>query len=234
MIDYGIEAEQHSWRFTWREFLKYAQRGDRGRSAKENARIDEQKEETRIREPHPTSYPGKVEGEDEESGVPGHQKRNMRGLTDRAKANQHRQERREDTYRNKRIRLVEGGNGIRKVSDRPEQRLGGGEWELPPLNEDIEARRLMGGRNGRGVQRVLKDEAMNPAHEEKYAGHPILRLFTLPAEMENGIYMSMTKEDVAHMNTASGNKLTYDNLNVAITLHERHTSHIAVATDWKK
>eukprot|EP00965_Chrysotila_dentata_P168395 5560839-Pleurochrysis_carterae.AAC.2 len=36
MIDYGIEAEQHSWNFTWREFLRYAQRGDRGGSAKEN------------------------------------------------------------------------------------------------------------------------------------------------------------------------------------------------------
>eukprot|EP00965_Chrysotila_dentata_P107746 3559061-Pleurochrysis_carterae.AAC.1 len=80
----------------------------------------------------------------------------MRELTDRAKANQHRQERREDIYRNKRIRLVEGENGIRKVSDRPGQRLGGREWELPSLKEDIDARKLIGGRDGRGVQRVLK------------------------------------------------------------------------------
>eukprot|EP00965_Chrysotila_dentata_P240715 6203870-Pleurochrysis_carterae.AAC.1 len=33
----------------------------------------------------------------------------------------------------------------------------------------------------------------------------------------------MAKEDVAHMNAASGKKLTYDTLNIAMTLHERHT-----------
>eukprot|EP00965_Chrysotila_dentata_P229536 6197243-Pleurochrysis_carterae.AAC.1 len=60
----------------------------------------------------------------------------------------------------------------------------------------------MGGLDGRGVQRVLKDETMNLAHDEKHAGHPILRLFTRPAEMENGRYMRMAKEDVAHMNLA--------------------------------
>eukprot|EP00965_Chrysotila_dentata_P021681 718174-Pleurochrysis_carterae.AAC.1 len=59
---------------------------------------------------------------------------------------------------------------------------------------------------------------MNPAHEEKYAGHPILRLFTRPAEMENGTYIRMSKEDVKHINTASGKKLTFDTLNVAMTL----------------
>eukprot|EP00965_Chrysotila_dentata_P123802 4092341-Pleurochrysis_carterae.AAC.1 len=58
IIDFGTEAEQYAWGSTWREFLKSAQRGDRGRSAKENARIDEQKEEIRIREPHTTLYPG--------------------------------------------------------------------------------------------------------------------------------------------------------------------------------
>eukprot|EP00965_Chrysotila_dentata_P058321 1933845-Pleurochrysis_carterae.AAC.1 len=181
------------------------------------------------RESHPTLYPGKVEGEDEEE--PGHQRRNMKGLTDRAKANLHKRERKQDTYRNKRIRLVEGGNDIRRVSDRPGQRLGGGEWELPPLRKDTEARKLMGGRDGRGVQKVVKDEAMNPAHEEKNAAHPILRLFTRPAEMENGTYIRMTKEDVEHMNTASEKQLTLDPLNAAMTLHERHSFHIAVATD---
>eukprot|EP00965_Chrysotila_dentata_P177239 5853554-Pleurochrysis_carterae.AAC.2 len=69
-------------------------------------------------------------------------------------------------------------NGTRRVSERPKQRLGGGEWELPPYNEDIAARRLLGGQDDRGMQRVFKDEAMNLAHEEKYAGHPIRRLFT--------------------------------------------------------
>eukprot|EP00965_Chrysotila_dentata_P000452 15253-Pleurochrysis_carterae.AAC.1 len=75
---------------------------------------------------------------------------------------------------------------------------------------------------------------MNLAHDEKYAGHPILKLFTRPAEMENGKYMRMAKEDVAQMNSASGKKLTYDTLNVAMTLHERHSFHLAVATDGAK
>eukprot|EP00965_Chrysotila_dentata_P062846 2082053-Pleurochrysis_carterae.AAC.1 len=111
---------------------------------------------------------------------------------------------REETYKDKKIRLIERGDGTRKVSDRPEQRPGGGEWELPPLHEDIDARQLIGGLDGRGVQRVLRDETMNQAaHDEKYAGHPMLRLFTRPAEMENGIYMRVAKEDVAHMNSAS-------------------------------
>eukprot|EP00965_Chrysotila_dentata_P152759 5048545-Pleurochrysis_carterae.AAC.1 len=77
----------------------------------------------------------------------------MRGLTDRAKTNQHKRKQREEAYKNKKIRLMEGRNGTRKASDRPEQRLGGGELELPPLHEDIAARRLMGGLDGRGVQR---------------------------------------------------------------------------------
>eukprot|EP00965_Chrysotila_dentata_P170109 5614641-Pleurochrysis_carterae.AAC.1 len=55
---------------------------------------------------------------------------------------------------------------------------------------------------------------MDLAHEEKYAGHPILRLFTRPEEMENGTYMRVAKEDVTHMNAASGKKLTYDTLNL--------------------
>eukprot|EP00965_Chrysotila_dentata_P075480 2492776-Pleurochrysis_carterae.AAC.1 len=58
MVDDGIEAEQHSWNHIWREFLKYAQKGDRGGLARENARMDGQKDEMRSREPHPTLYPG--------------------------------------------------------------------------------------------------------------------------------------------------------------------------------
>eukprot|EP00965_Chrysotila_dentata_P141977 4693359-Pleurochrysis_carterae.AAC.1 len=72
---------------------------------------------------------------------------------------------------------------------------------------------------------------MNLAHGEEYAGHPILKLFTRPVEMENGVYMRMSKEDIAHMNAESEKKLTYDTLNVAMSLHERHKFHIAVATD---
>eukprot|EP00965_Chrysotila_dentata_P224719 6194351-Pleurochrysis_carterae.AAC.1 len=214
MKDYGIEAEQHSWSLTWREFLNYSQKGDRGKSAKENVRIDEQREEIRLREPYPTLYPGEVESANEEGGVREHQRRNRKELTNRARTNQHKRERREVTYYGKKMRLLEGGDNTRKVSDRPEQRPGGGECELPPLHEDIEARRLIGEIDGRGMQKVLRDEMMNPAHDEKYAGHPILRLFTRPEEMENGKCIRIAKEDVAHMNSAGGKKLTYDTLNL--------------------
>eukprot|EP00965_Chrysotila_dentata_P260578 6213953-Pleurochrysis_carterae.AAC.2 len=52
--------------------------------------------------------------------------------------------------------------------------------------------------------------------------------------MENGIYLRISKEDVAHMSAASGKKLTYDTLNVAMLLHERYTFHLAVAADAAK
>eukprot|EP00965_Chrysotila_dentata_P188108 6172543-Pleurochrysis_carterae.AAC.1 len=133
----------------------------------------------------------------------------MRGLTDRAKANQHRQERTEETRRNKRIRLANEENGTRtRVLEQPEQRPEGGEWELPPHDADIAARRLLGGQDGRGIHRVFKEEAMDLAHEER--------------------------EGVAHMKAASGKKLTYDTLNVAMSLHERYPFHLAVATDGAK
>eukprot|EP00965_Chrysotila_dentata_P220116 6191583-Pleurochrysis_carterae.AAC.4 len=124
MVDHGVEAGQQTRGFTWREFLKYAhQKGDRGRSAKENASTDKQNEETRPRESHPTLYPGEVVGENEASREPIRQRRNMRKLTGRAKVNQHRRERKEETYENKRIRLAEGESGTRRVSERPELRL---------------------------------------------------------------------------------------------------------------
>eukprot|EP00965_Chrysotila_dentata_P145698 4812946-Pleurochrysis_carterae.AAC.1 len=127
-----------------------------------------------------------------------------------------------------------GEQGTRKVSKQPAHRIGGGEWELPPRKTDVAARTLLGGQGGGGGYRVLKDEAMDIAYEMKYAEHPILRLFARPEEMENGIYMSLSKEDVAHMNSASGKKLTYETLEVAMSLHERHTFHLAVATDGAK
>eukprot|EP00965_Chrysotila_dentata_P183781 6068281-Pleurochrysis_carterae.AAC.3 len=52
--------------------------------------------------------------------------------------------------------------------------------------------------------------------------------------MENGTFMRLSKEDVTHMNSASGKKLAYDTLEVAMSLHERHTFHLAVATDGAK
>eukprot|EP00965_Chrysotila_dentata_P098563 3258035-Pleurochrysis_carterae.AAC.2 len=75
---------------------------------------------------------------------------------------------------------------------------------------------------------------MKLAHEEKYAGHPILRLFTRPEEIEKGPYMCMSNEDVEHMNGASGKRLTHNTLQVAMSLHERHAFYIAVATDGAK
>eukprot|EP00965_Chrysotila_dentata_P182227 6017832-Pleurochrysis_carterae.AAC.1 len=114
MIDLGINAHQCSWGPTWREFLKYAQSGEKGRSAKENVgMLDKQVEDVQSREPFPTLYPGEQEGEDE--GEPAHKRRNMKGLTDRAKDNlNYRRETREDKYKNKSTRLAEGGSGVRK------------------------------------------------------------------------------------------------------------------------
>eukprot|EP00965_Chrysotila_dentata_P187915 6172421-Pleurochrysis_carterae.AAC.1 len=234
MIDQGIDAEQQTWGSTWNEFLQYAQSGYKGKSARENTRIDEKRREIGSRESHPTLYPGKVEDENETQEEADRRTRNMRGLTYRAKANQYRKERKGETYENKRLRLARGDQGTRRVSEQPEQRLGGGEWEVPIHKTDTEARELLGGYDGKGKHRVFKNEAMDLAHEEKYAGHPILRLFTRPEEMEDGTYMRVTKEDVTHLNAASGKKLTYDTLNVALTLHERHTFHLAVATDGAK
>eukprot|EP00965_Chrysotila_dentata_P170107 5614640-Pleurochrysis_carterae.AAC.1 len=212
----------------------YAQRGDKGRSARENAGIDGQRRDTSRRESQPTLYPGKVADENESQAETSIRTRNMRGLTERAKANQYRRERKGETHENKRLRLAKGDHGTRRVSDQPEQRPGGGKWEIPTHKTDTEARELLGGYDGRGKHRVFKNEAMDIAHEEKYAGHPILRFFTRPKEMENGRYMRVAKEDVTHMNAASGKKFTYDTLNVALTLHERHTFHVAVATDGAK
>eukprot|EP00965_Chrysotila_dentata_P150677 4977856-Pleurochrysis_carterae.AAC.1 len=204
MIDYGINAELQTWGNTWTEFLQYAQRGDKGRSATENMGTDEQRRETCSRESHPTLYPGKTEDENEAQVETDRQTRNMRGLTDRAKANQHRREKQGETYENKRLKLAKGGHGTRRVSEQPEQRTRGEVWEIPTQITDKEARELLGGYDGRGKHKVFKNEAMDLAHEEKYAGHPILRLFTRPEEMEDGTYMRVAKEDVTHMNTASG------------------------------
>eukprot|EP00965_Chrysotila_dentata_P044516 1480210-Pleurochrysis_carterae.AAC.1 len=82
MIDYGIDAGQQTWENIWTEFLQYAQRGDKGRSARENAGIDEQRRATCSRESHPTLYPGKVDDENEVHLETGKQTRNMRGLAD--------------------------------------------------------------------------------------------------------------------------------------------------------
>eukprot|EP00965_Chrysotila_dentata_P216870 6189626-Pleurochrysis_carterae.AAC.1 len=103
-----------------------------------------------------------------------------------------------------------------------------------PQKRDTTARRLVGGQDGRGMCKVFKDETKELAHEEEYAGHPILRLFTRPEEMENDLYMRMSKEDIGQMNGASENFFTYDTVQVAMSLHERHTFHLAVATDGAK
>eukprot|EP00965_Chrysotila_dentata_P115588 3819958-Pleurochrysis_carterae.AAC.2 len=109
MIDLGINADQRSWGPIWREFLKYAQSGEKGKSAKENVGMDKRMEDERSTEPYPALYPGQLEGEDE--GEPGHIRRKTKGLTDRAKDNLHKRETREDKYKSKRTRLAEGGSG---------------------------------------------------------------------------------------------------------------------------
>eukprot|EP00965_Chrysotila_dentata_P110888 3664719-Pleurochrysis_carterae.AAC.3 len=45
---------QQSWDYTWREFLRYAQRGDRVETAKENVAMNEETANSRTKEPYPT------------------------------------------------------------------------------------------------------------------------------------------------------------------------------------
>eukprot|EP00965_Chrysotila_dentata_P022210 734629-Pleurochrysis_carterae.AAC.1 len=75
---------------------------------------------------------------------------------------------------------------------------------------------------------------MELAHKEEYARHPILRLFTRPEEIENGLYMHMAKENVGHMSGTEGKKVTQRTLQVALLLHERHAVHVAIATNRAK
>eukprot|EP00965_Chrysotila_dentata_P234911 6200436-Pleurochrysis_carterae.AAC.2 len=84
------------------------------------------------------------------------------------------------------MKLAKGEDSMRIVSDTPERKIGGREWEMLPRKEDTAARKLLGGQDGRGIYRVLKDDTMELANEEEYAEHPILRLFMRPDEMENG------------------------------------------------
>eukprot|EP00965_Chrysotila_dentata_P224497 6194204-Pleurochrysis_carterae.AAC.2 len=217
MRDYGVDARQQIWDYTWKEFLKYAKQGDRGRTAVENAGTNAERTEACSREPYPTQHPGEVGGGAEASKEIRHQRRNMRGLTDRARTNQHKQGIRDDTHKGKRIRLANREIGARIVSDKPKQKIGGGEWKTLPRVEDTTARRLLGGQDGGGTYEVFKDETMDLAHEEEYAGHPILNLFTRPEEMENGLYRSMSREDVRSMNGVGGKKLTYETLQVAMS-----------------
>eukprot|EP00965_Chrysotila_dentata_P038160 1268250-Pleurochrysis_carterae.AAC.2 len=88
----------------------------------------------------------------------------------------------------------------------PERKAGGGEWELPARTEDTAARRLIGGHDGKGRYRVFKDDIMDVAHVEEYAGHPILRLFTRPEEMEQGTHRDIETEDIRQMNGVEGKK----------------------------
>eukprot|EP00965_Chrysotila_dentata_P102562 3385922-Pleurochrysis_carterae.AAC.1 len=164
-----------------------------GGDSQENIRISEETAETRVREPYPTLYPGEVVGDTETNKEAGRRRQNMGQLTDRAWNNKHRQERRSETQREKRMRLAKGEDGTRVVSGAPERKIGGGWWDMPPRQEDTAARRLLGGQDGRGTYRVFKDDTMDLAHEKEHAGHLILRLFIRPEEMENGQHIRMSK-----------------------------------------
>eukprot|EP00965_Chrysotila_dentata_P111860 3699343-Pleurochrysis_carterae.AAC.1 len=63
------------------------------------------------------------------------------------------------------MRLAKGENGTRVVSDVPERKIGRG-GEMLPRQEDIAARRFLGGQDRRGTYRVFKDDTMELAHEE--------------------------------------------------------------------
>eukprot|EP00965_Chrysotila_dentata_P115639 3821710-Pleurochrysis_carterae.AAC.3 len=75
---------------------------------------------------------------------------------------------------------------------------------------------------------------MDLAHETEHAEHPILRLFTRPEENEQGPHKIITVEDVRQINGVEGKQLTYKTLMVALSLHEKHDFHVAVATDGAK
>eukprot|EP00965_Chrysotila_dentata_P182177 6015908-Pleurochrysis_carterae.AAC.1 len=219
MRDDGIEAAQTTWDYTWREFLLYAQRGDGGKIAKENVIIDGGGELKKDREPHPTLYPGEVVGNSEVGEETRMRGRNMARLTERARDNKRKQDRKGETYGEKRARLARGGEGSRLI---------------PAGREDTVARKLLGGHDGRGRYTVFKDDTLDLAHEAEYAGHPILRLFTRPEEIEQGTHKFMTSEDIQQMNGVGGKKLTYETLSTALTLHEKHDFHVAAATDGAK
>eukprot|EP00965_Chrysotila_dentata_P078985 2604930-Pleurochrysis_carterae.AAC.2 len=213
MSDNGVDASQQSWDHTWSEFLTYAQRGDRGETAQENVTINRGGDEINARESYPTLCPGEVVGREEIGVITGHWGRNMAQFTKRARDNKHKQERKGETHRDKKARLAKGAKGTRI--------------------EDTAARRLLGGRDGRGKYRMFKDDTKELAHEEEYAEHPILRLFTRPEEMEKGPHKNITTES-RHMNGADGKKHTHETLLVAMSLHEMHDFHLAVATDGAK
>eukprot|EP00965_Chrysotila_dentata_P069603 2299054-Pleurochrysis_carterae.AAC.2 len=97
-----------------------------GETAKENVRIGEETDEIRVREPYPTLYPGEVTGETETNRGNGRGRPNMGQLTDRARNTKHRQERRNETQREKKMRLAKRENGTRVISNVPEKKIGGG------------------------------------------------------------------------------------------------------------
>eukprot|EP00965_Chrysotila_dentata_P249600 6208978-Pleurochrysis_carterae.AAC.5 len=186
------------------------------------------------RELHPTLYPGEVVGRPEAGEETRIRGRNMARLTERARDNKHKQERSGETYGKKRARLAKGGEGSRLVSDKPTRKEGGGEWEIPARREDTVARKLLGGQDGKGRYTVFKDDTMNLAHKAKYAGRPILRLFTRLEETEQDPHKIMTPEDIRQMNGAEGKKLTHETFSIALSLNEKYGFHVAVATDGAK
>eukprot|EP00965_Chrysotila_dentata_P032843 1094914-Pleurochrysis_carterae.AAC.1 len=119
MRDYRVEADPQSWGETWREFLVYAQQGNRGEAALENATIEEVIVEANPREPYPTLYPGEEVGGIETDKDTKGRGRNLTELTKRARVNQHKQEKKRETHQEKRIRLAKEEAGTRTVSEKP-------------------------------------------------------------------------------------------------------------------
>eukprot|EP00965_Chrysotila_dentata_P137257 4540039-Pleurochrysis_carterae.AAC.2 len=234
MRDDGVEAAPESWDHIWREFLSYVKRRDNKDTARENVQINKEGDPIHDREPYPTLYPGEVKGKTGVDGEIRTRGRNMTRLTLRARNNKHKQERKGETYAEKRVRLAKGGEGTRMISVKPPHKEGGGEWKVPETREDTAARKLLGGQEQNGRYRVFKDDTMDLAHEAEYAGHPILKLFTRPEEIEQDPHKSVTTEDIRNMNGAAGKKLTHETLSAALSLHEKHDFHVAVATDGAK
>eukprot|EP00965_Chrysotila_dentata_P157041 5188026-Pleurochrysis_carterae.AAC.1 len=97
------------------------------------------------REPCPTLYPGVVVGDEEDGKKTSHRADNTTQLTKRARDTKQKRERKDETYRDKRMRQAKGEKGTRIVSDTPERKIGGGEWVTPAQKEDTAARNLLGG-----------------------------------------------------------------------------------------
>eukprot|EP00965_Chrysotila_dentata_P217247 6189874-Pleurochrysis_carterae.AAC.1 len=139
MRDYGVGAQQKTWGHTWK--------------------INEEMTDTCTREPYPTLSSGEVVGDaevcKESESLPtqtGEKKLDTKGQKDKTGYRgdrhadglgkyQHKQDKRNETRRDKRIILATGETGTRIVSENPELKTRGGEWEQRGRDSKASTRR---------------------------------------------------------------------------------------------